>query len=441
LEIVAGQVEIKNMVKDFTDEMARVQPQLTKYGEVIDARIARNYTVIRVTEVASVLVLLGFFIFLGIFVPRYFAKPIIRLKETAERIASGDLTGEALDLNRKDELGDLAHSFNLMSGNLKNLLGEVAESVDQVAAGANQIAASSQALSQGSTEQASSLEEIASSATEITAQTNQNAQSAQKASRMSAEARDKAEQGNREMKELLSEMERISKSSDEVKKIVKVIDDIAFQTNLLALNANVEAARAGKYGRGFAVVAEEVRNLAARSAESATETTRMVEAILKNVASGNAKAEKTAVQLSEIVDGAMKVSELVEEINRASVEQTSALEQIQKGLSEIEIVTQSTVTQAEEGASASEELSAQAKSLRQIISHFKTTKDEGHGKENASAKSAARIPQTNGSGNGHLSGKSHALKSLALVTTDGNGKAHRAAKDVIHLENGDYQGF
>ena len=127
-------------------------------------------------------------------------------------------------------------------------------------------------------------------------------------------------------------MANITKSAEMIKKIVKVIDDIAFQTNLLALNANVEAARAGKYGKGFAVVAEEVRNLAGRSAESVKETTAMVEEAVKNILNGNNLVDVTAKQLDEIANSANKVADLVEEIATASKEQTQGLEQINQGL-------------------------------------------------------------------------------------------------------------
>ena len=184
-------------------------------------------------------------------------------------------------------------------------------------------------------------------------------------------------------------------SSDEIKKVVKVIDDIAFQINLLALNANVEAARAGKYGKGFAVVAEEVRNLAVRSASAVKETTNMVEDSIANIKKGNDIVAVTAKQLADITSGATKVANFLEEIATASKEQALAIDQITGGLDQIDQVTQANTASAEESASASEELASQAQQLKAMISRFKlkkvefgrplltearTVRPEGHGK-------------------------------------------------------------
>jgi methyl-accepting chemotaxis protein len=300
---------------------------------------------------------------------------LFKVTDLAEKIAEGKLDLDKIDLKSRDELGILIASFNKMLYSLNDALNQVDSAASQVSAGSSQIAQSSQSLSQGATEQASSLEEMTSLLTEISSQIKLNSENASQASGLSKQAMENADNGNKQMQELVLAMSEINKSSDEVKRIVKVIDDIAFQTNLLALNANVEAARAGKYGKGFTVVAEEVRNLASRSAESVQETTVMVEQSMKNIENGNILVKTTSKQLEEILNSTSKVSELVGEIATASKEQTHNLEQINQGLDQVDQITQSNTANAEETASASEELASQAQQLKGIISRFKLKKE------------------------------------------------------------------
>ena len=288
------------------------------------------------------------------------------VKQTAE--GSGDFTIDVELASDKDIFGK---TLAKMLDSLNDILGQVNSSIEQVASGSSQVAQASQSLSQGATEQASSLEEITSSITEISSQAKQNADNALQANGLSKQAMGNAEGGNKQMQDLVTAMGDINKSADMIKKIVKVIDDIAFQTNLLALNANVEAARAGKYGKGFAVVAEEVRNLAGRSATSVQETTQMVEEAMKNIDTGNKLVDATAKQLAEIMNSSSRVADLVEEIATASKEQTQGLDQINQGLGQIDQVTQSNTANAEESASAAEELASQSQQLKAIIGRFK----------------------------------------------------------------------
>jgi methyl-accepting chemotaxis protein len=288
------------------------------------------------------------------------------------RVADGDLTPE-LGENRRGAL----LAMKRMLDSLNELLGQVNASTEQVTSGADQVSQSSQVLSQGATEQASSLEEVASSLDEINSQSTQNAENAKQANALATTSVENAENGNGQMKELVGAIEKISESSNEITKVVKVIDDIAFQINLLALNANVEAARAGKYGKGFAVVAEEVRNLAVRSADAVKETTKIVEDSARNMEDGLKSAETTATQLDEIVQGSTKVADLLGEIAVASDEQAQGVQQINGGLEQIDQVTQSNTASAEEGAAASEELSAQSKQLMALITRFRLRNSGG----------------------------------------------------------------
>lgn len=236
---------------------------------------------------------------------------------------------------------------------------------------------SSQSVSQGVTEQASSLEQITSSMNEMGSQTKQNAENANQANKLADEARAAAERGNTQMQEMVTAMGEINESGRNISKIIKVIDEIAFQTNLLALDAAVEAARAGKYGKGFAVVAEEVRNLAGRSAKAAEETAELIEGSVKKTEKGTEIANKTAEALSEILTGVTKASDLVGEIAAASNDQAQGIAQVHQGLGQIDQVTRQATANAEEGASAAEELSNQAAQLKAMLDRF-MQKDQHH---------------------------------------------------------------
>ncbi|HRW23826.1 MAG TPA: methyl-accepting chemotaxis protein [Spirochaetia bacterium] len=296
--------------------------------------------------------------------------PINETIAILKRMAEGDLTA-TMTGDYKGDFDILKTALNDTLAAINDLLGQVTMAVEQVTAGSQQVSQASQALSQGATEQASSLEEITSSVTEIAGQTRQNTENAVQVNGLAKTARDDAEQGNMQMKDLVSAMTDINTSAEEIRKIVKAIDDISFQINLLALNANVEAARAGKYGKGFAVVAEEVRNLAVRSAGSVQETNKMVNEAISNIAKGNGLVEVTAKQLQSIVTGAAQVASLAEEVATAGKEQSQGLEQISTGLNQIDQVTQANTASAEESASAAEELSSQSQQLKAMLAKFK----------------------------------------------------------------------
>jgi len=370
-----------------------------------------------------------------------------------ERIANGDLTVDVKLASDKDTLGI---SLDKMTKSLNTILGQVNGSVEQVNTGSIQVSAASQQLSQGASEQASSLEEITSSITEINSQAKQNAESATTANKLATSAKDNAQDGNILMKELVNAMAKINISSDEIKKIVKVIDDIAFQTNLLALNANVEAARAGKYGKGFAVVAEEVRNLASRSAEAVKETTTMVEDSIKNIVNSNTLVEKTSTQLEEIVKGAEEVVKLVEEIALASKEQAQGLDQINIGLGQIDQVTQENTASAEESASAAEELASQAELLKGMVAKFKLKQIEGMIKQQQIAHESNKElieeelekrtqKRKNINLEKHLkvlkNGKKNTNEDDTVILEDDKYKHKNTTHDMNHLDDQDFGNF
>lgn len=294
---------------------------------------------------------------------------ITEISSTLEQIACKNL---AVKISRPF-LGDfdqLKKSINNIIINLNEVFFEFSKASEQVATGADQVANSSQMSSQGAMEQASSIEEITASITQLAEQTRKNSENAVVANNLSSNAKLNANEGETKMTSMIQAMGDIKQSSENIHNIIKVIDDIAFQTNILALNAAVEAARAGEHGKGFAVVAEEVRNLAARSAQAVKETTKLIQESISNVNLGNETAVQTASALNRIVGEIDKVSTIVNKISKASNEQSVALEQINEGVTQISTVTQLNSTTAEESASASQQMSSQATILREKISEF-----------------------------------------------------------------------
>ena len=303
-------------------------------------------------------------------------KRLSQLGQSADRIAEGDLATEVVT-STGDELGDVAASFEIMRQRVHKVLLEINQGADQVAAGAHNVSDASVALSQGASQQAASVEQLSASIAEIASQTASNAQNAEKANDLTVGTKEKAQLGNEEMQEMLSAMEEINASSANISKIIKVIDEIAFQTNILALNAAVEAARAGQHGKGFAVVAEEVRNLAARSAKAAKETTDMIEGSMEKVETGREIAHKTAEALNAIVGDVSSVADIVANIAKASNEQKLALEQINQGVQQVSQVVQANSSTSEEAATASQNLNQQADIMRANVGKFRLSNNGG----------------------------------------------------------------
>jgi len=386
------------------------------YNSVTGKSISDNNTqladkamlIMLITIIAGVIIAIS----LGLFISRILSKPIKNMVQAADKLAVGDVDVHTV-VSSKDEIGDLNSSLGRMVENIqyqaqvakrlsegdmtvevdikseKDVLGKalseiaeknnevlsnIASSSEQVAVGSKQVSDSSIILSQGATEQASSVEELTASLEEISSQTKLNAGNANQANELAINAKKDAMQGNAQMKDMLKSMEDINESSANISKIIKVIDDIAFQTNILALNAAVEAARAGQHGKGFAVVAEEVKNLSARSANAAKETTAMIEGSIKKAENGTRIAKDTAEALGKIVGGIEKVAELVNDIAIASNEQAIGIGQINQGIMQVSQVVQNNSATSEEGAAASEELSSQAELLKELVGQFKLKK-------------------------------------------------------------------
>ena len=275
------------------------------------------------------------------------------------------------------------------------ILSAVADSLQagalQTTAAAGQVSSASQSLAEGSTEQAASLEETSASLEEISSMTKRNAENAQRAKDLAGSARQAADTGVSDMNAMKTAMSDIKSSSDDIAKIIKTIDEIAFQTNILALNAAVEAARAGEAGAGFAVVADEVRNLAQRAAQAAKETAGKIEGAITKTAQGVQISQKVATSLEEIATRSRQVDELVVEIATASTEQNQGIGQVTQAVSQMDQVTQKNAANAEESASAAEELNAQAHAMQENVGQLLALAGRAETKQAQPASSFSKV--------------------------------------------------
>jgi methyl-accepting chemotaxis protein len=283
-------------------------------------------------------------------------------------------------------------------GELKRMTVELHESEDQIGSAATQVSGSSASLAQGASEQAASLEETSASIEEISSMTKKNAENSQVAAEVMGAVDKHVKDGNRTLEQMVLSMHEISASSDKIGKIIKVIDEIAFQTNILALNAAVEAARAGEAGMGFAVVADEVRNLAQRSAQAAKDTASLIEDSIAKATEGGQKLQQVTEVIRAITESSAKVKTLVDEVNLGSQEQARGIDEISKAVGQMNQVTQSTAANAEESASASQELSGQATAMSQIVENLRSMVIGNSGETNArrpvSARASIAAPRT-----------------------------------------------
>jgi methyl-accepting chemotaxis protein len=279
------------------------------------------------------------------------------------------------------------------NGVLRRVSASLIDGSNQVVSAAAQVSASSQSLAEGCSEQAASLEETSSSLEEMSSMTKRNSENARQANDLAKEARMAADKGVGDMQTMAAAMEAIKVSSDDIAKIIKTIDEIAFQTNILALNAAVEAARAGEAGMGFAVVADEVRNLAQRCAQAAKETSSKIEGAIIKTGQGVEISGKVAAALNEIVTKARKVDELVSEVAGASREQTEGITQVNTAVGQMDKVTQSNASTAEESAAAAQELNAQAETMKQSVAELLQLVG-GNGGAETNLSAAAQAVQT-----------------------------------------------
>ena len=346
----------------------------------------------------------------------HFLKPLQKVAEVGEKLSVGDFSMD-LSYKSKDEIGRLMHSMGDVVSRIRSIIGDLSEKLNQLAqgnfnvemnnaeyysgayrplfdsinnistdlsgtmaeiqqsavkvnSGAEQVSSGAQGLSQGATEQASSIEELSATMNDISAKIQETAGTTREASRLSNMAGQSVMVSNEKMREMSLAMEEITEKSQEISKIIKTIDDIAFQTNILSLNAAIEAARAGAAGKGFAVVADEVGNLAQKSAKAAQNTSSLIEETIEAVNKGVRISEETAESLTEVVSRAGKINDLIDIASSASEEQARGVSQLSVGIDQISSVVQSNTATAEESAAASEELSGQAHILSDLVGRF-----------------------------------------------------------------------
>jgi Methyl-accepting chemotaxis protein len=303
----------------------------------------------------------------------YLSRYIADIDSTLERIAKGDLDFQVTG----EYVGDFAQiktSMNHIIDELNRMMGSMGKTSGKVLTISEQVSSSSQALAQGATEQAGTLEELLSTINGISGQVNETAGSAEQANSRVDAVRSEITRSNEQMQTLINAMGDISDTSNQVAKIVKIIQDIAFQTNILALNAAVEAARAGANGKSFAVVADEVKNLATKSASAADDTTRLIKNTISAVENGMNISKETADLLSGVVDSVNDMAGIVSSISNAAVQESTAINQVVQGLDQVSTVVQTNSASAEESAAVSHDLASAAQKLDQTVSSLKLRK-------------------------------------------------------------------
>ena len=377
------------------------------------AALTRTATIV---VVAIIVVSTALGIFLALYISNTITKPVTEMQQASQEVAAGNLDA-SITYESQDALGQLAdnlrgltqtfrsiindvdyqlssmgngnfavqsqapnvyvgqysrlqNSITQLSAAMSDTLSQIDVSADQVNSGGEQVSSSAQALAQGATEQASSVEELAATIGEISNQVEATAGHARNARDENQQSADQIQVCSRHMADLMDAMRDIEEKSQEISKVIKTIEDIAFQTNILALNAAVEAARAGSAGKGFAVVADEVRNLATKSQEASASTATLIEDTVKAVKEGTRLSAETDEALREVVIRAEKVTGAVNLISEATASQTRDVQQVSTGIDQISSVVQTNSATAEESAAASEELSGQANLLKELIGRF-----------------------------------------------------------------------
>lgn len=460
---------------------ADMAAELSSQSDALRTKIISNN--IKVTNISIILVIciavvsLIVTVMITFIVTASISRPIREIETAMKYMAQGSFD-HPVKYNGKDEIGSLADSFRSISGSISDvvhdldyLIGEVSQGnfnvessnqdiyvgdfssihtsilrmktslsdtlrkiknvADQVAGGADQVANGSQVLAQGATEQAASVEELASTIDDVSRQITDMADNANNANQQVIEAQNCLNDSNQNMREMIAAMGEISSRSNDISKIIKTIEDIAFQTNILALNAAVEAARAGSAGKGFAVVADEVRNLASKSAEAATNTTSLIESTITAVKHGSDMANRTAESMTRAVDSTNQAVSYVSEISETAKNEAVSISEISQGVDQISSVVQTNSATAQESAAASEELSSQSQILETLIGQFSLTSSlPGAGKSSGRmGSSGPSVPQASA---GSFRSNRYSLTSDLRTGNDLIDSEHKELFDAIN---------
>lgn len=339
------------------------------------AEILKDQDRIALTALIASVFGIGILIFLILFIVRNIIvkrldEVVLSVKDIAE--GEGDLTKRLLVRNA-DEIGTLSRWFNAFMANLEKMVTTIKETAIKMDTSSSEVSSGSQSLSQSSQEQASAVEEVAATIEQMTSSVKQNAANAAAGQRKGHETETSIKHGDEIARELMNAMNDVSGASRKIGDIIDTVNEVAFQTNLLALNAAVEAARAGEHGKGFAVVAEEVRALAQRSAEAASQVRRMIEDTVTKIQAGDTMVKKTAEAFVEISSQIETLSQTLEEISAASNEQSSGIEELNRAITQIDSSTQMNAGTVEELSSAADSLATEASTLARTVERFRVS--------------------------------------------------------------------
>lgn len=299
-------------------------------------------------------------------------RPLERIVQHFQRMAAGDLSA-TIETHGRNEIGKLYAALAAMQQGLASTVVTVRDSSAEILAHSREIASGNRDLAARTERQSASLSETASSMEEMASTMERNSENASLASAMAREAAERAHEGGDVVAHVVLGMQEIRESSQQVTEIIGLIDSITFQTNILALNASVEAARAGEHGRGFAVVANEVRNLATRSADAATEIRQLIETAVRQVEAGTQQADSASSTMASIMTSVQRVNALVDEIAMASNEQRAGIGEVNTAVGDMDHTTQQNATLVEQASLAASQLQAEAQRLDEAVARFKLT--------------------------------------------------------------------